>query len=34
LIVEGLVTDGEELNRYAVGKYYELRGLCRSGKEV
>jgi hypothetical protein len=34
MLVEGLLGQGEDLTRFGIGKYYELRGLCRSGREL
>lgn len=34
LVVEGLLGENEDLTRFVVGKFYELRGVCRSGKEM
>jgi hypothetical protein len=32
--VEVLLPEHEELNNFAMSKYYEVRGICRSGKEI
>lgn len=34
LVVEGLLGENEDLGRLVIGKFYELRGMCRSGKEI
>jgi hypothetical protein len=32
--VEIMLPEHEDLAAFAVGKFYEVRGICRSGKEI
>ena len=34
MAVEALLPNTHDLSEFALGKYYEVRGSCRSGKEL
>lgn len=34
LMVQGIIGEQQDLSQFVSGKFYQIRGMCRSGKQI